>query len=54
MSENKTDKNKWSHKLHQLQKRLFRMAKNEEHSSDKEGERKGMLKKIKDRVNSKK
>lgn len=54
MSNNKTDKKKWSHKLHQLQKRIHRMIVNNGHSSDKLDERKGFLKKIKDRLNSKK
>lgn len=50
MSEKKVDLGKWFKKLHQLQKRLFRMEKNEGHSSDKIGKRKGMLKRLKDRV----
>ena len=54
MSSKKTNKMKWSHKLHQLQKRIHRMIENDNHSSEKEGQRKGFLKKIKDRLNSKK
>ena len=54
MSSNKTDKKKWSHKLHQLQKRIHRMIENDDHSIGKEGERKGFLKKIKDKLKSKK
>ena len=50
MSEKKVDLGKWFKKLHQLQKRLFRMEQNEGHSSEKVGKRKGMLKRLKDKV----
>ena len=50
MSEKKVDLGKWFKKLHQLQKRLFRMEQNEGHSSEKRGKRKGMLKRLKDKV----
>ncbi len=48
MSNNKQDKGKLANKLHQLQKRLFRMESNEGHSADKVGKRKGMLKRLMD------
>ena len=48
MSKNKQDKGKLANKLHQLQKRLFRMETNEGHSADKAGKRKGMLKRLMD------
>lgn len=50
MSEKKVDLGKWFKKLHQLQKRLFRMEQNEGHSSEKVGKRKGMLKRLKDKI----
>jgi hypothetical protein len=50
MSEKKTDKGKAAKKLHGLQKRLTRMEENEGHALDKLGKRKGMLRKLKDRV----
>jgi hypothetical protein len=48
MSNNKQDKGKLANKLHQLQKRLFRMESNEGHSTEKVGKRKGMLKRLMD------
>ncbi len=48
MSNNKKDKGKLANKLHQLQKRLFRMESNEGHSTEKVGKRKGMLKRLMD------
>jgi predicted transcriptional regulator len=53
MSKNKLDKGKLVNKLHQLQKRLFRMETNEGHSADKLGKRKGMLKKLVDAIRGK-
>jgi hypothetical protein len=53
MSSNKQDKGKLANKLHQLQKRLFRMETNEGHSSDKIGKRKGMLKRLMDALRGK-
>ena len=50
MSNNKQDKGKLANKLHQLQKRLFRMESNEGHSSDKVGKRKGILKRLMDKL----
>ena len=50
MSEKKVDLGKWFKKLHQLQKRLFRMKQNEGHSSEKVGKRKGILKRLKDKI----
>jgi hypothetical protein len=50
MSKNRVDKGKFANKLHQLQKRLFRMEQNEGHSVDKLGKRKGMLKKLVDKI----
>lgn len=50
MSTNKIDKTKWFHKLHQLQKRVERMESNPGHSSEKEGTRKGQLKRLLERV----
>ena len=46
MSNNKQDKGRLANKLHQLQKRLFRMESNEGHSANKVGKRKGMLKRL--------
>ena len=54
MSEKKTDKGKWFHKLHQLQKRLTRMNDENNHSEEKKEFRKGFLKKIQDKIKSKK
>ena len=51
MSNNKQDKGKLANKLHQLQKRLFRMESNEGHSTEKVGKRKGMLKRLMDSLN---
>lgn len=53
MSESRVDKNKWSHKLHQLQKRLFRTDNREHDTHEKDGKRRGQLKKIKDRLYNK-
>jgi hypothetical protein len=53
MSNNKQDKGKLANKLHQLQKRLFRMESNEGHSADKFGKRKGILKRLMDRLKGK-
>ena len=53
MSNNKQDKGKLANKLHQLQKRLFRMESNEGHSADKAGKRKGMLKRLMDGLRGK-
>jgi hypothetical protein len=53
MSNNKQDKGKLANKLHQLQKRLFRMESNEGHSTDKAGKRKGMLKRLMDALTGK-
>jgi hypothetical protein len=53
MSKNKEDKGKLANKLHQLQKRLFRMEANEGHSADKAGKRKGMLKRLMDALRGK-
>jgi hypothetical protein len=53
MSNNKQDKGKLANKLHQLQKRLFRMESNEGHSADKAGKRKGMLKRLMDALKGK-
>jgi hypothetical protein len=50
MSEKKLDKGKAAKKLHGLQKRITRMEENEGHALEKIGKRKGMLKKLKDRV----
>lgn len=50
MSEKKLDKGKTAKKLHGLQKRLTRMEENEGHALDKLGKRKGMLKKLKDKI----
>jgi hypothetical protein len=50
MNKNKLDKGKFINKLHQLQKRLFRMETNEGHSVDKLGKRKGMLKRLVDKI----
>lgn len=50
MSKNKLDKGKLVNKLHQLQKRLFRMETNEGHSVDKLQKRKGMLKRLVDKI----
>ncbi len=43
MSSKKNDKGKWFHKLHQLQKRMTRMTKNEGHSEDKMAIRKSRI-----------
>jgi hypothetical protein len=53
MSNNKQDKGKLANKLHQLQKRLFRMESNEGHSANKVGKRKGILKRLMDRLKGK-
>jgi hypothetical protein len=53
MSSNKQDKGKLANKLHQLQKRLFRMESNDGHSADKAGKRKGMLKRLIDGLRGK-
>jgi hypothetical protein len=53
MSSNKQDKGKLANKLHQLQKRLFRMESNEGHSANKIGKRKGMLKRLVDALRGK-
>ena len=53
MSKNKQDKGKLANKLHQLQKRLFRMESNEGHSADKFGKRKGILKRLMDKLKGK-
>ena len=53
MSSNKQDKGKLANKLHQLQKRLFRMETNEGHSANKLGKRKGMLKRLMDALRGK-
>jgi hypothetical protein len=53
MSNNKQDKGKLANKLHQLQKRLFRMESNEGHSADKVGKRKGILKRLMDKLKGK-
>ena len=53
MSSNKQDKGKLANKLHQLQKRLFRMETNEGHSVQKVGKRKGMLKRLMDGLRGK-
>jgi hypothetical protein len=53
MSTNKQDKGKLANKLHQLQKRLFRMESNEGHSANKVGKRKGILKRLMDRLSGK-
>jgi hypothetical protein len=53
MSNNKQDKGKLANKLHQLQKRLFRMESNEGHSANKVGKRKGILKRLMDRLSGK-
>ncbi len=53
MSNNKQDKGKLANKLHQLQKRLFRMESNEGHSTEKVGKRKGMLKRLMDGLKGK-
>jgi hypothetical protein len=53
MSSNKQDKGKLANKLHQLQKRLFRMETNEGHSANKVGKRKGMLKRLMDALKGK-
>lgn len=50
MSEKKIDKAKAAKKLHGLQKRLNRMEANEGHSNEKEGKRKGMLKRFKEKL----
>lgn len=50
MSKNRVDKGKFANKLHQLQKRLFRMEQNEGHSAEKLGKRKGMLKRLVDKL----
>jgi hypothetical protein len=49
----KIDNTKWYHKLHQLQKRLTRMDVNEGHSKEKEGKRKGQLRRLLDKVKTK-
>jgi hypothetical protein len=53
MSSNKQNKGKLANKLHQLQKRLFRMESNEGHSANKVGKRKGILKRLMDRLSGK-
>ncbi len=53
MSTNRVDKGKFANKLHQLQKRLFRMETNGGHSADKVGKRKGMLKRLMDKLRGK-
>ena len=53
MSKSKDDKGKWANKLHQLQKRLFRMELNDGHSADKVGKRKGILKRLMDKLKGK-
>ena len=53
MSSNKQDKGKLANKLHQLQKRLFRMESNEGHSANKVGKRKGILKRLMDKLKGK-
>jgi hypothetical protein len=50
MSEKKIDKAKAAKKLHGLQKRMTRMEENEGHSVEKEGKRKGMLKRFKEKL----
>ena len=50
MSEKKLDKGKTAKKLHGLQKRLTRMEENEGHSIEKLGKRRGMLKRLKDKI----
>ena len=50
MSEKKVDLGKWFKNLHQLQKRLVRMEHNDGHSVEKVGKRKGMLKRLKDKI----
>lgn len=50
MSEKRNDKSKWLHKLHQLQKRIFRSENKEHDTSIKDEKRKGQLKRIKDRL----
>jgi len=50
MSKKRNDKNKWLHKLHQLQKRLFRSEHREHDVAEKEGKRRGQMKRIKDRL----
>lgn len=46
----KIDRSRWYHKLHQLQKRLTRAEENEGHSKEKEGKRKGQLRRLLDKV----
>ena len=53
MSNNKQDKGRLANKLHQLQKRLFRMESNEGHSANKVGKRKGILKRLMDKLKGK-
>jgi len=50
MSQKRNDKNKWLHKLHQLQKRIFRSENMNHDTSEKTDKRKGQLKRIKDRL----
>lgn len=50
MSLKRNDKNKWLHKLHQLQKRIFRTDNKEHDTHEKDGKRRGQLKRIKDRL----
>lgn len=50
MSENKIDKGRAAKKLHGLQKRMTRMEENEGHSIEKLGKRRGMLKRLKDKI----
>lgn len=53
MSNNKDDKSKIFHKLHQLQKRLQRMKNNPGHSSDKKKIRFKILKKLQEKIKGK-
>lgn len=50
MSEKRNDKSKWLHKLHQLQKRIFRSNNTEHDTQERDGKRRGQLKRIKDRL----
>lgn len=50
MSAKKVDKGKLYHKLHQLQKKLFRTSENEGHSEEKIVIRKSMIKKIQEKI----
>jgi septal ring factor EnvC (AmiA/AmiB activator) len=46
MSKNKVDTGKVAKKLHGLQKRINRSKENEGHSTEKQGKRKGFLRKL--------